>query len=103
MGYFEASYQEFWASQSYFPLCLQGFLWLRRTKAAGFSRKRNMPKFGACCAHDHDCEAADCGPSWSLHEHIDMSNVSGLFSRADPAQCYPAHSAVLSFAACRGT
>ncbi|CAL5223627.1 g6169 [Coccomyxa viridis] len=56
----------------------KGFLWLRRTKAAGFSRKRNMPKFGACCAHDHDCEAADCGPSWSLHEHIDMSNVWAL-------------------------
>ena len=34
-----------------------------------------MPNFGACCAHDHDCEAADCGPAWSLHEHIDQSHV----------------------------
>lgn len=47
-----------------------------------FLRKVAMPNFGACCAHDHDCEAADCGPSWSLHEHVDMSHVSPLISRA---------------------
>ncbi|CAK0741077.1 hypothetical protein CVIRNUC_001298 [Coccomyxa viridis] len=37
-----------------------------------------MPNFGACCAHDHDCEAADCGPAWSLHERIDQSHVWAL-------------------------
>ena len=30
----------------------------------------------ACCAHDHDCEAADCGPAYSLHKHINFSGVS---------------------------
>ncbi len=37
-----------------------------------------MPAFQGCCAHDHDCEEADCGPSWSLHEHIDLPRVSVL-------------------------
>lgn len=34
-----------------------------------------MPPFEACCAHDHDCDAEDCGPEWSLHKHIDIENV----------------------------
>ena len=29
----------------------------------------------ACCAHDHDCEAADCGPAYSLHKHINFAGV----------------------------
>lgn len=37
---------------------------------------RTMPPLQGCCAHDHDCEEADCGPSWSLHEHIDLPRVS---------------------------
>ncbi|DBA74816.1 hypothetical protein WJX79_007544 [Trebouxia sp. C0005] len=37
-----------------------------------------MPSFQGCCAHDHDCEEADCGPSWSLHEHIDLPRVACL-------------------------
>lgn len=28
-----------------------------------------------CCAHDHDCEDADCGPAWSLHKHIALDKV----------------------------
>ena len=35
------------------------------------------PKFQACCAHDHDCEAAECGPAYSLYKHVDLTNVSG--------------------------
>ena len=49
----------------YFSVMLQ--IALQHTEA--------MPNFGACCAHDHDCEAADCGPAWSLHENIDQSHV----------------------------
>jgi hypothetical protein len=30
----------------------------------------------ACCSHDHDCEAADCGPAYSLYKHIDQGHVS---------------------------
>lgn len=37
-----------------------------------------MPQQTACCAHDHDCEAADCGPAWSLHTHIDSARVRAL-------------------------
>jgi hypothetical protein len=29
----------------------------------------------ACCNHDHDCEAADCGPAYSLYKHIDQGHV----------------------------
>ncbi|GFH16278.1 PITH domain-containing protein [Haematococcus lacustris] len=36
------------------------------------------PKLTACCAHDHDCDAADCGPAYSLHKHIDLSHVRCL-------------------------
>ena len=85
-GLLWAPYHEFWAPQSLTQLHLKVVLLLRRTRAADFPRKKKMPNFGACCAHDHDCEAADCGPSWSLHEHIDMSKVSLILFRADPAQ-----------------
>ncbi len=34
-----------------------------------------MPPFQGCCAHDHDCEEADCGPAWSLHDHVDTPRV----------------------------
>ncbi|KAF8058416.1 PITH domain-containing protein 1 [Scenedesmus sp. PABB004] len=37
-----------------------------------------MPPAGACCAHDHDCEAADCGPAYSLYRHIDLAHVRCL-------------------------
>lgn len=36
---------------------------------------KGMPQFAGCCAHDHDCEAAECGPAWSLHSHIDTAHV----------------------------
>lgn len=36
------------------------------------------PSFKGCCVHDHDCEAADCGPSWSLYKHIDLHKVRCL-------------------------
>lgn len=31
-----------------------------------------------CCAHDHDCEAADCGPAYSLYKHINFSSIWAL-------------------------
>ena len=34
------------------------------------------PVSGPCCAHDHDCEASDCGSAWSLHKHVDLARVS---------------------------
>ncbi|BDA48813.1 PITH domain-containing protein 1 [Coccomyxa sp. Obi] len=37
-----------------------------------------MPTYEGCCAHDHDCEASECGPAWSLHEYIDHSNIAAL-------------------------
>jgi hypothetical protein len=40
-----------------------------------------MPSFQACCAHDHDCEAADCGPAWSLHQHINLQLVCPSLSQ----------------------
>ena len=43
-----------------------------------------MPAFEACCAHDHDCAAEDCGPEWSLHKYIDTANVRSLFGVPPP-------------------
>ncbi|KAK9837603.1 hypothetical protein WJX74_001224 [Apatococcus lobatus] len=35
-----------------------------------------MSRQGGCsCAHDHDCESNDCGPAWSLYQHIDTPRV----------------------------
>mmetsp|Transcript_14786 Transcript_14786/g.36902 ORF Transcript_14786/g.36902 Transcript_14786/m.36902 type:complete len:210 (-) Transcript_14786:424-1053(-) len=45
-----------------------------------------MPPSKACCAHDHDCEASDCGPAYSLYKHIDMSHVRCL-NEAQPGAC----------------
>ncbi|KAG1670383.1 hypothetical protein FOA52_000143 [Chlamydomonas sp. UWO 241] len=43
-----------------------------------------MPPPGqACCAHDHDCEASDCGPAFSLYKHIDLPRVRCL-NEQDP-------------------
>lgn len=42
-----------------------------------------MPAFEGCCAHDHDCEEASCGPAWSLHKHIDLHNVRCLNEAAE--------------------
>lgn len=39
----------------------------------------------ACCAHDHDCEAADCGPAWSLHTRITLDRVTALNAAAPAA------------------
>uniref|UniRef100_A0A7S1SJV3 PITH domain-containing protein n=1 Tax=Tetraselmis chuii TaxID=63592 RepID=A0A7S1SJV3_9CHLO len=33
---------------------------------------------GGCCGHDHDCDAEDCAPQWSLYKYIDTSQVSCL-------------------------
>mmetsp|Transcript_8931 Transcript_8931/g.19060 ORF Transcript_8931/g.19060 Transcript_8931/m.19060 type:complete len:208 (-) Transcript_8931:806-1429(-) len=40
-----------------------------------------MPPSQACCAHDHDCEASDCGPAYSLYKHIDLPRVVCLNER----------------------
>jgi len=47
------------------------------------------PPSPACCAHDHDCEAADCGPAWSLHTKVYADRVRAL--NAAP----PSHPAAL--------
>ena len=44
-----------------------------------------MPPTTACCAHDHDCEAADCGPAWSLHTKVHADRVRAL-NAAPPAR-----------------
>lgn len=41
-----------------------------------------MPPDAACCAHDHDCDAADCGPAWSLHAHVATGRVRALNAAA---------------------
>ncbi|KAK9815492.1 hypothetical protein WJX72_004575 [[Myrmecia] bisecta] len=51
--------------------CQQWHLHLPATRMPG-------PPTQGCCAHDHDCSEADCGPAWSLHRHIDLPNVRCL-------------------------
>jgi hypothetical protein len=57
-----------------------------------------MPAHGATCAHDHDCEGADCGPAYSLYKHIDLHKVcvncvmcpwppAGVFSTSPVIKC----------------
>ena len=41
-----------------------------------------MPLDAPCCAHDHDCEAEDCGPAWSLHTHIATARLRALNAAA---------------------
>jgi hypothetical protein len=45
------------------------------------------PPTQGCCAHDHDCEAAECGPAYSLYKHIDLPHVRPPPRRA--AVCSP--------------
>ena len=40
------------------------------------------PVDGPCCAHDHDCEAEECGPAWSLHKHVATSRLRALNAAA---------------------
>jgi hypothetical protein len=42
-----------------------------------------MPSNQGCCAHDHDCEATDCGASYSLYKHISPSNIRCLNEQLD--------------------
>ena len=59
-------------------------------RESAFPTTSAMPAYQGCCAHDHDCEASDCGPAWSLHEHIDHSNVSSSQQlRCAPQRCIP--------------
>ncbi|CAG9465184.1 unnamed protein product [Pedinophyceae sp. YPF-701] len=44
------------------------------------------PKGKGVCCHDHDCEEADCGPQYSLYEHIDTGHVRCL-NEAVPGSC----------------
>lgn len=37
-----------------------------------------MPPAKACCAHDHDCEATDCGVAYSLYKRISTDQVRCL-------------------------
>lgn len=34
-----------------------------------------MPPSQGCCSHDHDCEAEDCGASFSLYKYVDTYAV----------------------------
>lgn len=47
------------------------------------------PASGACCSHDHDCDAADCGPAYSLFKHIDQHKARCLSasSRSTKQDC----------------
>lgn len=45
-----------------------------------------MPPSKACCSHDHDCDAADCGPAYSLYTHIDQSQIRCL-NELVPGSC----------------
>ncbi|KAI8468825.1 MAG: galactose-binding domain-like protein [Monoraphidium minutum] len=42
-----------------------------------------MPASQGCCSHDHDCEASDCGPAYSLYKHINLDQVRCLNEEAD--------------------
>jgi hypothetical protein len=33
---------------------------------------------GGCCAHDHDCEEAECGPAYALGDRVDAARVRCL-------------------------
>mmetsp|Transcript_7334 Transcript_7334/g.14457 ORF Transcript_7334/g.14457 Transcript_7334/m.14457 type:complete len:208 (+) Transcript_7334:73-696(+) len=45
-----------------------------------------MPSFKACCSHSHDCEAADCGPAYSLYKNITLDKVRCL-NEEMPGSC----------------
>lgn len=36
------------------------------------------PTQGGCCAHDHDCEEAECGPAYALGDRVDAARVRCL-------------------------
>jgi hypothetical protein len=42
------------------------------------------PPTGGCCAHDHDCEEAECGPAYSLAERVDLPRVRCLNAEGPP-------------------
>ncbi|KAG2499739.1 hypothetical protein HYH03_002672 [Edaphochlamys debaryana] len=44
------------------------------------------PPSKACCAHDHDCEASDCGVAYSLYKHVAVEQVRCL-NEATPGSC----------------
>ena len=41
-----------------------------------------MAPHDGCCAHDHDCDAENCGAMWCLHQYIDTDKVR-LFSETE--------------------
>ncbi|GBF98342.1 hypothetical protein Rsub_11236 [Raphidocelis subcapitata] len=41
------------------------------------------PANQGCCAHDHDCDTADCGPAYSLYKHIALEQVHCLNEDVD--------------------
>jgi hypothetical protein len=45
---------------------------------------RPPPPTAGCCAHDHDCEEAECGPAYSLAERVDLSRVRCLNAEGPP-------------------
>jgi len=42
------------------------------------------PVTAGCCAHDHDCEAADCGPAYALGDRVDAPRVRCLNAEGPP-------------------
>lgn len=40
-----------------------------------------MPPSQGCCGHDHDCEASECGPAYSLYKHIALEQVRAAAAR----------------------
>ena len=74
----------------FFPFCrrtwrvIRSSLFFDQLKQSFFLSSRTMPLpvDGACCAHDHDCEAEDCGPAWSLHKHVATARLRALNAAA---------------------
>jgi hypothetical protein len=42
------------------------------------------PTSQGCCAHDHDCEEAECGPAYALGDRVDASRVRCLNAEGPP-------------------
>jgi hypothetical protein len=55
------------------------------------------PNFQGCCAHDHDCEEADCSGTWSLNKYVDIQRVSMLPERKKQVDQHQSHVAAPHF------
>ena len=54
----------------------------RRAGGGALATSYEMAPHDGCCAHDHDCDAENCGAMWCLHQYIDTDKVR-LFSETE--------------------